>query len=68
MPAKIAASRTEMNVKRAEIVASLERALKVLGREATKQMRVAMTAKTIVHWLWLVIVFKYLALTRMCKP
>jgi hypothetical protein len=47
----MAAKRTEMNVKKAEAVPSFDRALKVLGREEIQQMSVAITAKTIVHWL-----------------
>jgi len=45
----MAANRTEIKVKKADAVASLERALNVLGREQNQQMRVAMTAKTTVH-------------------
>lgn len=45
----MAANRTEMNVKKAEAVPSFAKALKVLGREASQQMIVAMTAKMIVH-------------------
>jgi len=48
-PEKMAASRTEMNVKNADAVANFERALNVLGREHTQQMIVATTAKTMVH-------------------
>jgi hypothetical protein len=57
-----------MKVKNADPVPNLERALKVLGREQTQQIRVAITAKTTVHSLWLVIVLRYLALTSTCKP
>jgi hypothetical protein len=64
----MAASRTEMNVKNAEPVPNFDRALKVLGREETQQMSVAITAKTTVHWLWLVMVLRYLALVRTCRP
>jgi len=45
------ASITEMNVKRAEAVPSFDSALKVLGSEEIQQISVAMTAKTMVHWL-----------------
>jgi hypothetical protein len=45
----MAANRTEMNVKNADPVPSLERALNVLGSEKTQQIIAAMTAKTIVH-------------------
>jgi hypothetical protein len=68
MPANMAASKTEMKVKNADAVPSFERALKVLGREQNQQIMVAMTAKTTVQWLWLVIVLRYLALTSTCKP
>lgn len=68
MPAKMAARRTERNVKRADTVASLERALKVRGREQNQQIIVAITANTIVHWLWLVMVFRYFVETKMCRP
>lgn len=64
----MAANRTEMNVKNAEAVPSFDSALKVLGRDETQHMSVAITAKTIVHWLWLVIVLRYLALVRTCRP
>jgi hypothetical protein len=68
IPAKMVASRTEMKVKNAEAVPNFDKALKVLGREQIQQISVAMTAKTIVHWLWLVMVLRYLALTRTCRP
>ena len=51
IPANMAANRTDINVKNAEPVPSFDKALKVLGREQTQQMSVAMTANTIVHWL-----------------
>lgn len=47
----MAARRTEMKVKKADAVASLESALKVRGKEQNQQMMVAMTAKTTVHSL-----------------
>lgn len=68
IPAKIAAKRTEMNVKKADPVPNFDKALKVLGSENTQQMIVAMTAKTTVHSLWLVIVLRYLALVSTCRP
>jgi hypothetical protein len=49
-------------------VPSFERALKVLGSELNQQIIVAITAKTTVHWLWLVMVLRYLALTSTCRP
>lgn len=68
MPAKMAARSTEMKVKNAEAVASRESALKVRGSEQNQQIIVAITANTTVHWLWFVMVFKYLALTRTWRP
>jgi hypothetical protein len=64
----MAANKTEMNVKNADAVPSFERALKVLGSELNQHIIVAMTAKTTVHSLWLVIVLRYLALTSTCRP
>jgi len=64
----MAANRTEMKVKNADAVPSFERALKVLGSELNQQIIVAITAKTTVHWLWLVMVLRYLALTSTCRP
>lgn len=63
MAEKIAASKTEMNVKNAEKVASLARAEKVLGSEKKKQMIAPITANTTVHWLCPVMVFKYSEVT-----
>ena len=57
-----------MNVKKADPVPNFDKALKVLGSENTQQMIVAMTAKTMVHSLWLVIVLRYLALVSTCRP
>ena len=51
MPAKMAARRTDMKVKKAEAVPSFERALKVLGREQNQHIRTAIIEKTMVHWL-----------------
>jgi hypothetical protein len=58
------ARRTDRNVKMAEPRPSLDKPLNVLGNEHTQQMRVEITAKTTVHWLWFVMVFRYFALTR----
>jgi hypothetical protein len=55
-------------VKKADPVPNFERALNVLGSEKIQQMIVAITAKTMVHSLWLVIVLRYLALVRTCRP
>jgi len=57
-----------MNVKTADAVPSLARVLNVLGREQKNEMMATMTPKTIVHWLWLVTVFRYLEPTRTWKP
>lgn len=57
-----------MNVKIADAAPSLDRTLNVLGREQNQQIRAAITANTTVHWLWLVMVLRYLALTKTCSP
>jgi hypothetical protein len=64
----MAANKTEMNVKNADPVPNFDRALKVLGREQNQQIIVAITAKTTVHSLWLLMVLRYLELTSTCKP
>jgi L-asparaginase/Glu-tRNA(Gln) amidotransferase subunit D len=64
----MAARSTEMNVKKADAVANLERALKVRGREQNQQIIVAITANTTVHSLWLVMVFRYFADTKTWSP
>jgi hypothetical protein len=61
---KIVARITEMNVKNAETVPRRPRMLKVRGREQNQQIMVAITAKTMVHWLWFVMVLRYFAETR----
>lgn len=68
MPAKMAARRTEMNVKNAERVASFDRVLNVLGSEQTKEMTAKMAEKPTVHMLWPVIVLRYLAPTKTWRP
>lgn len=68
MPAKMAARSTEMKVNRAEAVPNFDSALNVLGSEANQQMTAAITAKTTVHWLWLVMVLRYLEVTSTCNP
>lgn len=55
-------------MKKADPVPSFERALKVLGNEKTQQMIVEITANTMVHSLWFVMVLRYLALVRTCRP
>lgn len=57
-----------MNVNSADALAILASVLNVLGREANQQTIAAMTANTTVHWLWFVIVFKYVDVTRTCSP
>lgn len=64
----MAANSTEMNVKKAEAVPNFERASKVLGREQNQQIIAAMTAKTTVHWLWLVMVLRYVVETKTWSP
>lgn len=49
MPAKMVASSTEMKVKKADAVPSLDIMLNVRGSEATKQMTVTTTLKTTVR-------------------
>jgi len=55
---------TEINVKKAEAVPSLESVENVRGMEKKKQIMAAMTEKMTVHMLWLVIVLRYLADVR----
>lgn len=52
-----------MKVKKADAVARFASDLNVRGSEQTQQMMAEMTAKVMVHWLWFVIVLRYLALT-----
>lgn len=68
IPAKIAAKSTEMKVKNADAVPSLERVEKVRGMEKKKQITAEMTEKMTVHMLWLVIVLRYLAEVRTWRP
>jgi len=68
MPAKIVASMTEIKVNTAEAVAPLDSALKVRGSEHTHDMHATMAEKPMVHIEWLVMVFKYLAPTKQCRP
>ena len=68
MPAKMAARRTEMKVKKADAVPSLERVEKVRGVEKKKQIMAEMREKTTVHWLWFVMVLRYLAEVRTWRP
>ena len=49
IPAKIAARRTEMKVKKAEAVASLESVSNVRGKEQIQEMTVMMAEKPIVQ-------------------
>lgn len=57
-----------MKVKKADPVPNFESSLKVLGSEKSQQMITEITAKTIVHSLWLVIVLRYLAPVSTCRP
>ena len=68
MAAKMIASSTEMNVKNADAVASLESVSKVLGNEEIKEMIVMIAEKPIVHIEWFVMVFKYFAPVRTWRP
>lgn len=68
MPAKMAAKRTEINVKKAETVASFERVSNVLGREHKKQITATIAENPTVHKPPLLIVFKYLAPIKTCRP
>ena len=53
-----------MNVKKAETVASLARALKVLGKEQTQDTIAMIAEKPMVHTPPLVMVLRYFAPTR----
>ena len=68
MPAKIAARRTEINVKKAEKVASFERVSKVRGKEQSQDMTAMMTEKLIVQRPPLLMVLRYLAPVRTWRP
>ena len=68
MPAKMAARRTEMKVKKAEKVASLDRALKVLGSEQSQERTVQMAEKPTVQTAPLDMVLRYFAPVRTWRP
>lgn len=68
MPAKIMASRTEMNVKSAENVATLDRASNVRGSEQIHETIPVTTEKTIVQVPWLLMVLSHSAPIKMCTP
>ena len=72
MPAKMVARSTEIKVKNAEAVPSFDSILNVRGRENTQEMTNMTTLKLTVRQAMLlsaaVIVFKYLAPTRTCRP
>lgn len=57
-----------MKVKNAESVANLERVSNVRGSEQTQEITVMIAENEIVHREWFVIVFKYLAPTKTCRP
>jgi len=68
MPEKIVARSTEMKVKKAERSASVERPANVRGNEQIQQIMAETMEKTTVHWLWFVMVLRYFAVTRTCRP
>ena len=68
MPAKTAARSTEMNVKKADRVASLDRVSKVLGSEQKKERTAQIAEKPTVHTAPPLMVFKYLAPIKTWRP
>lgn len=62
------ASMTEMNVVNADRVATLDRALKVRGREQISEMIAVTSEKIMVQAPWPLIVLRYSAPTKQCKP
>lgn len=64
----MAASKTETNVKNADIPASLESVSKVRGRELKKDTMATMAEKTTVQRPPLVIVFRYFEPVKQWKP
>jgi hypothetical protein len=66
--ANTAARMTEMKVKNAERVATLDSVLNVRGSEKIQEMIATMNEKTTVHTAPLDIVFKYSAPTTQCRP
>lgn len=59
---------TDTKVKIADKVAALDNPLNVRGRENTSDTMAVTNDQMIVHAPWPVIVFRYLAPTKQCKP
>lgn len=59
---------TEMKVKKADAVPKMARVLNVRGSDAKKDTTATMALKPIVQRPWPVMVFKYLAPVRQCRP
>jgi hypothetical protein len=68
MAVKMTANITEMKVKSAEKVATLDSVLKVRGSEKTKDTTAVMKENVMVHVPWLEIVLSHSAPTKQCKP
>lgn len=66
--ANTAARTTEMKVKNAERVATLDSVLNVRGSEKHQEMMATTSENTTVHTAPLDIVFKYSAPTTQCRP
>ena len=67
-PAKTAARSTEMKVKNAERVASLDRVSKVLGREHTQESTAQIAENPTVQTAPLLMVFRYFAPVKTWSP
>src|SRR4051812_35335847 len=67
-PAKTAARMTEMKVKNADKVATLDRVLNVRGSEKIHEMMATISENTTVQTAPLDIVFRYSAPTTQCRP
>ena len=68
MPEKIMPNSRETNVKKAEAVASLDKVPNVLGNENKNDTTLVIKENAIVHIPWPVIVLRYSAPTKQCKP
>lgn len=68
IPAKIAASRTEMKVKSAESVASFDRVSNVRGNEHAQDRTAQIAENPTVQTAPLLMVFRYLAPTKTWSP
>lgn len=62
------ASNTDTKVNNAENVAAWDRELNVRGSEQTHEVMAVTTLNTIVHLEWPVMVLRYSAPTKQCKP